>query len=131
MLIYAVDVTNDLGSAIRHIFSTAKAANAAAPVGVGSVFLMPEVLIKPMRSEQAEELERLAELLARIDLRPFDVTTARLATVLGSRYSLRAADAVHLATAVNAGADRFITNNRKDFRKSIAEIEVTYPIDLA
>jgi len=37
---------------------------------------------------------------------------------------------VHLATAVNVGADRFITNNRRDFPKSIAEIDVTYPADL-
>jgi len=40
---------------------------------------------------------------------------------------LRAADAVHLSTAVIANADRFITNNTKDFPVSIAEIDVTYP----
>jgi len=28
------------------------------------------------------------------------------------------------------GARRFITNNSKDFGKSIREIEVTYPVDL-
>jgi hypothetical protein len=28
------------------------------------------------------------------------------------------------------GANRFITNNSKDFAKSINEIEVTYPADL-
>ncbi len=39
-------------------------------------------------------------------------------------------DAVHLATAVGAGADRFLTNNRSDFPKSIAEIDITYPDEL-
>lgn len=39
-------------------------------------------------------------------------------------------DAVHLATAVISGADRFITNNRRDFPDSIDEIHITYPIDL-
>jgi hypothetical protein len=34
---------------------------------------------------------------------------------------------VHLATAVNVGADRFLTNNRRDFPQSIAELKVTYP----
>ena len=56
---------------------------------------------------------------------------ARAATVLAAAYRLRATDAVHLATAVNAGADRFITNNRKDFPRSITEIDITYPDDLA
>jgi predicted nucleic acid-binding protein len=64
-----------------------------------------------------------------LDLRPVDPSTAELATVLGASYRLRAADAVHLATAVAAGADRFITN-RRDFPPSVAEIEVTYPEDL-
>jgi hypothetical protein len=31
---------------------------------------------------------------------------------------------------VVAGADRFITNNRRDFPTSISEIDVTYPADL-
>ena len=54
-----------------------------------------------------------------------------LATALAATYGLRAADAVHLATAVGAGADRFITSNNRDFAKTIVEIDVTYPADLA
>jgi len=53
-----------------------------------------------------------------------------VATTLASEYRLRAADAVHLATAVIVGADRFVTNNRRDLPASISEIEVTYPEDL-
>ncbi len=43
---------------------------------------------------------------------------------------MRTADAVHPATAVGAGADRFITNDKKDFPRSVAEVTVTYPGDL-
>jgi hypothetical protein len=43
---------------------------------------------------------------------------------------LRAADAAHPATAVVVGADRFLTNNQRDFRPSISEVRVTYPADL-
>jgi hypothetical protein len=57
----------------------------------------------------------LSAFLARLDLRPVDRATAELATVLGARYSLRAAGAIHLATAVTMGAHRFITNNSRDF----------------
>jgi len=32
--------------------------------------------------------------------------------------------------AVAAGADRFVTNNQRDFPVSIAEIQITYPADL-
>jgi hypothetical protein len=39
----------------------------------------------------------------------------------------RAADATHLATTVGMGAERFITNNRRDSGPGIKEIDVTYP----
>ena len=73
----------------------------------------------------------LAALLARLDLRPVDRATAELATALSGRYRLKAADATHLATAVGMGADRFITNNKRDFPPAITEVQVTYPADLA
>ena len=84
---------------------------------IGSVLLLPELLTKPLREGAVDELEELCALLARLDLRPVDEATAELAPALGAAYGLRAADAVHLATAVNAGADRFITNNAADFPK--------------
>lgn len=69
-------------------------------------------------------------MLARLDLRPVDETTAEIATVLAAKYGMRAADATHLATAVGLGADRFITNNKRDFPRNINEVQVTYPEDL-
>lgn len=94
------------------------------------MLLIPELLIKPMRDGAESEIEALAVLLARLDLRPADEAIAELAASLGAAHGLRAADAVHLATAVTVGADRFITNNSSDFSKTIVEIEVTYPGDL-
>jgi predicted nucleic acid-binding protein len=72
----------------------------------------------------------LGGLLSRLDLRPTDEATAELATALGAAYHQRAADAVHLATAVGAGADRFITNNQDHFPKTITEIDIVYPQEL-
>jgi predicted nucleic acid-binding protein len=100
------------------------------PAGAGSVLLLPEVLGKPLRDGSPDEVRALAGLLARLDLRPVDRATAELATALSSRYRLRAVHATHLATAVGLGADRFITNNRRDFPQAITEIQVTYPADL-
>ena len=76
-------------------------------------------------------MEELGALLGRLDLRSTDEATAELATALGAIYGFRAADAVHLATAVGAGADRFLTNNSLDFPKTITEIDITYPGDLS
>ncbi len=98
--------------------------------GVGSVILLPEVLSKPIRDQVEEKVAELETILGRLELHPVDHAIARLAASLGASYKLRAADAVHLATAVTTGADRFITNNKGDFPKSITEIDVTYPEDL-
>lgn len=72
----------------------------------------------------------LRSLLGRLDLHPVDQGTAELAVAFGAAHGLRAIDAIHLATAVSAGADRFLTNNQRDFPQTITEIDITYPLDL-
>jgi len=130
VLIYAAAKDHDLGRRVRALFPKAPVKGSAPAAGIGSVLLLPEVLTRPTRDGAHAELAELVVLLSYIDLRPLDAATAELATVLGATYGLRAADAVHLATAVAAGADRFMTNNSKDFPRSIVEIDVTYPTDL-
>lgn len=124
VLIYAATPRHPLGYKIRSLFADSPG---EAPVGVGSTLLLPELLTKPTRHEADDELLALAGFLARLELRPVDESTAELAVALGATYGLRAADAVHLATAVGAGAQRFLTNNHKDFPLDIAEIAITYP----
>jgi predicted nucleic acid-binding protein len=126
VLIYAAAPDHALGRAVASLFRQARSGF----VGVGSVLLLPEILAKPLRDGQAAEVRVLAGLLARLDLRPVDRATAELATALAVKYGLRAADATHLATAVAVGADRFLTNNRRDFPPSVTEVKVTYPDDL-
>ena len=127
-LIYAAVPGHPLGQRVTALFRSAGPGTTA---GTGSVLLLPEVLSKPLRDGVTDEIRILAGLLARLDLRPMDRATAELATALASRYRLKAADATHLATAVSMGADRFITNNQRDFPATITEINVTYPADLA
>jgi hypothetical protein len=128
-LIYAAVPGHDLGRRVLGLLP-GDPVEEHAPLGVGSVLLVPELLTKPTRDGADEELVALAAILGRLDLRPVDEATAELAVVLGASYRLRAADAVHLATAVAAGADRFITNNTRDFPKEIREIDITYPGEL-
>lgn len=130
VLIYAAVADHPLGMPVRALFPVQPVENTGTVAGIGSVLLLPELLTKPLREGAIAELTELGALLSRLDLRPVDEATAALATALGAAYRLRAADAVHLATAVNAGADRFITNNAADFPKTITEVDVTYPVDL-
>ena len=125
VLIYAAAAGHPLGRRVLPLLD-----GDVPEVRIGSVLLLPEVLSKPMRIDALDEVRALAQLLGRLELRPVDQATAQLATVLGAAHGLRAADAVHLATAVAAGADRFITNNQRDFPATIEEIEVTHPVDL-
>jgi predicted nucleic acid-binding protein len=131
VLIYAIVPGHELGRPVRALFPPEAGDRSDVIVGIGSVLLLPELLTKPSREQSENELAELGALLSRLDLRPADLATAELATSLGASYGLRAVDAVHLATAVVAGADRFLTNNRSDFPKSITEIDITCPGDLA
>ncbi|HEY4422416.1 MAG TPA: PIN domain-containing protein [Pseudonocardia sp.] len=123
VLIYAGVDGHPLGRRVRALFEV----TAGTAAGIGSVLLLPEVLTKPMRDGVTDEVGALVGLLSRLELRPVDPATAEVATSLAASHRLRAADAVHLATAVLAGADRFITNNRRDFRATISEIDITFP----
>ena len=125
VLIYAAATGHPLGTRVLPLFRDVTTA------GVGSLLLLPEVLTKPMREDpESDESAALLRLLGRLELRSLDEPTSRLALDFGVTYGLRAADAVHLATAVATGADRFLTNNRRDFPRSITELDIVYPDDL-
>lgn len=130
VLIYAAVPDHVLGRRVRALFPVDPVEGTDVVAGIGSVLLLPELLTKPLREGSTDELDELGALLGRLDLRAVDIATAELATALGASYGMRASGAIHLATAVGAGADRFLTNNKGDFPKSIAEIEITYPEDL-
>jgi predicted nucleic acid-binding protein len=130
VLIYAAVPGHRLGRRVLALFPDAPMAQSELSAGIGSLLLLPELLAKPVRDGADAELARLAAIIGRLDLLPLDDSTADLAVALGATYRLKAADAVHLATAIGAGADRFLTNNTRDFPQTIAEIDVTYPADL-
>jgi hypothetical protein len=68
--------------------------------------------------------------LRHLDRTHLPIMTTGCYTVLLASPCACYVDLIHLATAINAGAARFVTNNSRAFPKSIAEINVTYPMDL-
>lgn len=130
VLIYAAVEGHPLGVRVAALLGEVPKASSTSEA-IGSVLLLTEVLAKPFRNDpESDEAAALVRLLSRLDLRPLDAPTARLSLALAVSYGLRAADATHLATAVAAGADRFLTNNRKDFPQTITEIDIVYPDEL-
>lgn len=130
VLIYAIVPEHPLGERVSALFVEAARDGGDGIAGIGSAILIPETMIKVKRVDEMSDLVAVASYLARLDLHPVNEGIAHLALDLGAKYGLKTPDAVHLATAVNAGADRFITNNRRDFSGRITEVRVTYPVDL-
>ena len=130
VLIYAGIAGHRLGRRIVALFAANSRQSTGRPVGVGSALLLPELLSKPLRDEDTRTVAALGAFLYQLDLRPVDQAIAAEAAVLGAAYKLRAPVATHLATAISMGAQRFITNNSKDFGQPIKEIDITFPADL-
>ncbi len=127
VLIYAAEVGHPLGEKVLEILENPNLEG----FRIGSALLLPELLSKPIRLGLNLERDTLLQILTFLDLMPLDSATAMLAAQLGAMYKLRAPDAIHLATAVQAGADVFVTNNANDFKPDlILELRVILPHDL-
>lgn len=97
------------------------------PAGIGSTLLLCETFLPGV--DVARE-PRITEILSGLELRPVDSRVAELAARLRGLYRLKTPDAVHLATALESGSDRFVTGNSRDFA-GIREIEIVHPPDVA
>jgi predicted nucleic acid-binding protein len=129
VLFYAAVPGHEFGRRVRALFPAEATAGTDVFAGIGSVLLLPELLTKPLREVPTTSSPNSAHCSA--DWTCVQRTMPqRTGTALGAAYGIRAPDAVHLATAVGAGADRFLTNNQKDFPRSIIEIDIVYPDDL-
>lgn len=128
VLIYSICPHNPIGDQIASFLNDILESDGW--TAIGSQVLLPEVLIKPVRLPAFDEVDSLFNLVERLELFPVDTMVARKAIGLGAQYGLKTVDSIHLANAIHQRADQFLTNNKKDFPKSISEIEIIYPSDL-
>lgn len=81
---------------------------------------------KPLRAGDSATLAQFDVFFAGAELVLFELTAAVVerATVLRAKYNLKSPDALHYATAVEAGATVFLTGDRLLSRCSEVTVEV-------
>lgn len=89
---------------------------------VVSAVALAEMLVPPFRQRdhgRASELASAVVEYPNINILPVDVEVAAEAARLRGEFGLGTLDAIHVATAVVAGAGAFLTNDRELVRDGI------------
>jgi predicted nucleic acid-binding protein len=83
-----------------------------------SVFTLGEILVKPRMVKDAAAFDSIRRFMrgGEIELLPFTADTAEQYSSVRAQTRLKAADAIHAATAIVANVQLFVTNDQ-DFRK--------------
>jgi predicted nucleic acid-binding protein len=83
---------------------------------VASVLALLEVLVVPKRHGRGELCQRyrdLFESFPNLSVVPIGPEVAEIASDLRAAHNLRTPDALHMATAIHAGVDAFISGDRR------------------
>ena len=99
--------------------------------GYSSVVTLTEVLTQPRQAGNAALEREYRDLLLHsrnFTLLPLDVDTADRAAELRAKYRLRTPDALHIATALNAGCEAFLTNDGRLKRVGDLRVLVLDPL---
>lgn len=100
-------------------------------IGVASTIILTGVLVQPLHVGDKVLTERYESILSKsrsFRLERIGTMIARRAADLRARYNLRTPDALHIATAIDAGCDAFLTNDAR--LKRVTEIAVLVLDDL-
>ncbi len=127
-LIYLVERHADYFDCLLFIM---RAVDQGSIEGLTSTISLTEVLVQPLRKGSTDLVRRYEAVLTQsknFRVESFTPKTARLAADLRARYNVRTPDAMQVATALEAGCDAFVTND-KDLRR-VTEIAVWIVDDL-
>ena len=127
ILIYLLETSGPLADAAARIVDAIEAGTTEA---VLSTIGLIEILAGPARAGDAAAFELTADALRDLLIRvvSLDRATAEDAAWIRGSLGIGLEDAVHLASARNAGATVFVTNDRR--LRSIPRLEVVYLDDL-
>ena len=127
ILVYLLETSGPLADAAARIVD---AIDAGTTEAVLSTVGLIEILAGPARAGDAAAFELTADALRDLLIRvvSLDRATAEDAAWIRGSLGIGLEDAVHLASARNAGATAFVTNDRR--LRSIPRLEVVYLDDL-
>src|SRR5688572_5191634 len=92
---------------------------------ITSAITLIEVMVKPLKEGKIEVAKQYKDILTTAPgIEVFDVTSSisMVAAQLRADFNIKTPDAIQLATAIEGGADYFLTNDNK--LKTIGKIEV-------
>lgn len=93
--------------------------------GSSSYVTLVEVLVKPLKEGQRAVADRYREVLLNarsFDLMPLDRGVAESSARIRAQYGFKTPDAIQLASAVQAGAGAFVTNDKA--LRQFSEVDV-------
>jgi uncharacterized protein len=123
VIIFAIEPGNPWIRALRDLFAAIESRSVAA---VTSELTLAEVLTKPLALGKTELVSEYEQVLARdgiIRVEPVSRQILRASAEFRSRYGLKLADSIHLATAKQTGCDVILTNDRELGRKARSDFE--------
>lgn len=121
--IYLIEDDPQYAGAVAEIFETALLRKAFQLVT--STITVAEVLVHPFRMKDTKLAERYEEILFGDDeltMLSIDRPVAKTAARLRAEYALKTPDALQLAAATVAGADCFLTNDKRLAKIAAPEI---------
>ena len=128
LLIYLFEVGGPKAIAVQRLLDAAEGGSVS--IIVASLALA-EISVNPAAIDNAVLAERYADAIRsipRLDLVPLTVEIAIDAGLLRGRRGHSLPDAIHLATAVRAGASVFVTNDRR--LRALPRLDVVQLADL-
>jgi uncharacterized protein len=92
---------------------------------ITGAFTIGEVLAGPYRKAAAQRLDEVRRQLGNVvaDIIPFTLETAERYAQIRGTLRVSPADAIHLASAAEAGTDLFLTNDRQLLGKIVPGIQ--------
>jgi|SRR3989338_1089869 len=122
ILIYYLEDNKEYADRVETILEAMQRGEAN---GVFSSIGLIEVLTGPKKKGDYDLASQYRQMIPRIPnlvLRGINENIVEVASNLRARYGIATPDAIHLATAIDYGADKFITNDRG--LKKVKEIKV-------
>jgi len=96
-----------------------------------SVFTLGEILVKPKAVGDIGTQNTIRNFMlgGEIELLPFNAETAEQYSSVRSQTNLKAADAIHMATAVQAKVNLFMTNDMEIRKQNLPDLPLIVGLD--